>query len=111
MNRVPISPAAAALFRALVARAGLPPDRTLLSEVETVEWQSLTLAGERHRIGMRLAGPGAGTAAGCLCDGLEDAELPLPGGRFVADIALERPLERAADGSYEIHIEALTITG
>jgi hypothetical protein len=109
MNRLVIAPAAGALFRALVARAGLAPDRTLLTGVETVEWQSLTLNGERHRIGLRLTGPGAEAAATAMCDGLEDAELPMSRG-FVADIALERPLRRSTDGAYEIHIEALTIS-
>ena len=109
MNRLAIAPAAAALFRVLAARAGLAPDRTLLTGVETVEWQSLTLNGERHRIGLRLTGPGSEAAAIAMCDGLEDAELPMPRG-FVADIALERPIRRSVDGAYEIHIEALTIS-
>lgn len=109
MNRLAIAPAAAALFRVLVARAGLAPDRTLLIGVETVEWKSLTMDGERHRIGLRLTGPGADKAAAALCDGLEEAELPMPRG-FVADIALERPVRRSVDGAYEIHIEALTIS-
>jgi len=109
MNRLAIAPAAAALFRTLAARAGLTPDRTLLMSAETVGWQSLTLNGERHRIALRLTGPGAEGAAAVMCDGLEDAELPMPRG-FVADIALERPVRRSADGAYEIHIEALTIS-
>jgi hypothetical protein len=109
MNRLAIAPAAAALFRVLAGRAGLTPDHILLMGAETVEWQSLTLDGERHRIGLRLTGPGAEAAAAAMTDGLEDAELPIGRG-FVADIALERPVRRSADGAYEIHVEALTIS-
>jgi hypothetical protein len=108
VTRQPLAPAAIALFRLLAERAGLPPDRTLLSAVETVEWRSLTLSGERHLIGLRLTGADAARAAAALCDGLEDAELPMRG-LFVADIAVERPVKRSADGAFDIRIEALTI--
>lgn len=110
MNRL-LAPAAAALFRALARRAGMAADRTLLAEAETVEWHSLTLSGERHRLCLRLAGPEADQAARALADGIEDADLPLPGDLFVADIGLVGPPSKHPDGSINLTIEALTIGG
>ncbi|MGH6783265.1 MAG: hypothetical protein ACREBP_01430 [Sphingomicrobium sp.] len=104
-----MSPAAAALYRALVARAQLPRDQVLLTAIRTVDWQSLTLSGERHEIGLKLTGPGSDAAATTLCDGLDDAEFAIPG-LIVADIGLAGPPRPAAGGSIEISLEALTIT-
>ena len=103
-----LSPAAAGLLRALIARAGIDRDRILLTEFRSTDWQSLTFVGERHE--MRAAGARAGRrAAGvAVTDGLEDAEFSIPG-QIVADIALERPPIRNPDGSITLHIEALTI--
>jgi hypothetical protein len=42
MMRLAISPAAAALLRALIARACADRDRILLTEVHSTDWQSLT---------------------------------------------------------------------
>ncbi|MEO6434034.1 MAG: hypothetical protein ABIO29_08690 [Sphingomicrobium sp.] len=108
MKRLPMTNAAAAMFRALAARAGLIPDRTLLSAVSTTDWHSLTLEGERHRFALRLTGPTAQGAATALCDGIEDAEFVLSGW-IVADIAVERGPLVGDDGAVEIGIEALTI--
>lgn len=106
--RVPMSPAATALYRALVGRAKLPRDQVLLTAIRTVDWQSLTLAGERHEIGVRLIGADSHIAACALCDGLDDAEFAIPG-LIVADIGLVGSPRPAADGSVEISLEALTI--
>lgn len=106
--RVPMSPAAGALYRALVARAKAPRDQILLTAVRTVDWRSLTLSGERHEIELRLTGPGSRAAAQVLCDGLEEAEFAIPG-LIVADIGLAGSPRPAADGSVEISLEALTI--
>lgn len=108
MNRLPLTSSAAALFRALAARAGLPPDRALLSHITTTDWHSLTLDGERHRIALRLTGPDSKCATVRLCDEIEEAEFTLPGW-IVADIAIERGPLIAPDGAVEIGIEALTI--
>jgi len=108
MMRVQISPAAAALYRALVARAQSPREQVLLTSIRSVDWNSLTLSGERHELDLRLAGPGSATAAENLCNGLEEAEFAIPG-HIVADIALCGPPRQAADGSVEISLEALTI--
>lgn len=108
MMRVPISPAAAALYRSLVTRAHAPRDQVLLTSIRSVDWQSLTLSGERHEIEIRLVGPQASAAAGLICDGLADAEFALAG-LIVADIELVRSPRIAEDGSVEVSIIALTI--
>jgi len=107
MTRLPLSRAAAALLRALIARSGLDRDRILLSEGHSTDWQSLTFAGEQHRLLLRLVGPDAGVAGSRLLDGLEDAEFALPG-HLVADIRAEQRSE-AGDGSITIAVDALTI--
>lgn len=106
MTRLPMSSAAAALLRALVARTGVERDRILLSEVRSTDWQSLTFAGEQHRLVLHLVGPDAQSALLRLTEGLEDAEFSLPG-HIVADIRAEsRPLD---DRSITVAVEALTI--
>lgn len=107
MNRLALTAAAAALFRALAERAGISPDRTLLSAFATTDWHSLTLDGERHQLAIRLTGPTAQPAATAMCNGLEEAEFAIPGW-IVADITLQS-VARRGDGSVEIEIEALTI--
>lgn len=108
MMRVAISPAAAALYRALVERSRIPRDRVLMSNIRSVDWQSLTLSGERHEIHIRLVGGNAAAAGARLCDGLAEAEFSLAG-LIVADIWVVGVPRPAADGSVEIEIEALTI--
>jgi hypothetical protein len=103
-----LSPAASALLRALIARAGVPRDRILLSDWRSVDWQSLTLAGERHHVRLRVAGPHSAAAARRMTVGLEDAEFSIPG-QIVADIVVSGEPERIADGSTRVAIEALTI--
>jgi hypothetical protein len=106
--RLPMSPAASALLRALLARAEVGRDRILLIEWRSTDWQSLTLIGERHNIRLRVPGPDALEVALKLVDGLEEAEFTIPG-QIVADIALTEPFHPCGDGSIEIGIEALTI--
>lgn len=108
MKRVAISPAASALLRAFSARAGIPRDRILLTDVRSRDWQSLTFAGERHVFELRLAGPDSGAAAARLCDGLEDAEFSIPG-QIVADISVAGAPTAEPDGSTTVTIEGLTI--
>jgi len=104
-----MSPAAAALLRVLSARAGIVRNRILLTDADSIDWQSLTFTGERHHIGLRIAGPDSRGAVRRMCAGLEDAEFSIPG-LLVADIGvLGTPIE-ARGGSTELTIEALTIS-
>ena len=108
MNKLPMSRAASALLRALIHRSGADQDRILLIEIQSVDWQSLTLTGERHVIHLRLPGPDADSVARSLTFGLDDAEFTLTG-LIVADIAVAGEPRRNADGSMTLSIEALTI--
>ena len=83
-----MSAAAAGLLRALLARAGEPRDRILLTEFRSVEWQSLTFVGERHQIALRDCRARMPTTIVAPADlGLEEAEFAIPG-HIVADIAV-----------------------
>jgi hypothetical protein len=108
MMKLVLSPAAAGLLRALLARAGIDRDRILLTEFRSVDWQSLTFVGERHEMELRIPGPGADQLCWRITAGLKEAEFAIPG-QIVADIALQRPAESNPDGSIDLSIEALTI--
>ena len=87
MMKLALSPAAAGLLRALVARAGTSRDRILLTEFRSVDWQSLTFIGERHEMELRIPPTEAHLIADRICDGIAEAEFALPG-QIVADISL-----------------------
>jgi hypothetical protein len=108
MNRLPLSSAAAALFRAILDRASLSRDRILLTHYRSVDWQSLTFVGERHEFGFRLPGPDADAVFARLTDGLGEAEFKLPR-HVLADIVLSSKPVRSDDGSLSFGIEALTL--
>ena len=108
MSGAPLSPAAALLLRSLLARAGLNPNRIFLSRFRSVDWQSLTFTGERHEIGLRLAGPDAAGALERLREGLSDAEWNLHG-HVIADIVIVGTTA-ADDGSIDVDLEALTLS-
>jgi len=108
MMKLALSPAAAGLLRALLARAGIDRDRILLTEFRSTDWQSLTFVGERHEMELRIPGPDADHLCGRITKGMEDAEFAIPG-QIVADIGLQRPAQFNTDGSISIFIEALTI--
>src|SRR3954452_2741474 len=108
MTRIAMSPAASALLKCLIARARVPRDRILLTDVVSVDWRSLTFTGERHQFELRVTGPDSGVAVDRMCHGLEDADFSIPG-LIVADIAPIRTSARARDGSTSITIEALTV--
>jgi hypothetical protein len=109
MMKLALSPAAAGLLRALVARGGIDRDRILLTDFHSTDWQSLMFIGERHEMELRVPGPDAMQLAERLTRGLEDAEFSIPG-QIVADIGLKRPPASNSDGSVSLHIEALTIS-
>ena len=109
MMKLGLSPAAAGLLRALIARTGIDRDRILLSNYQSIDWQSLTFIGERHEIELRIPGPGADIIASRLTDGLAEAEFTVPG-QIVADIAIQSAPSHNSDGSMTLHLEALTIT-
>jgi hypothetical protein len=104
-----LSHAAAALVRALGARAGMGRDRILLTDVHSTDWRSLTFTGERHHIGLRVTGRDSGQAVARMCKGLEDAEFSIPG-IIVADLCLVGAPARTPRGDTELVIEALTVS-
>jgi hypothetical protein len=109
MMKIPMSPAAAALLRALLGRAGVSRERVLLTALHSVDWQSLTFVGERHEIALRVPGPDAAEIVDRLTADLENAEFHIPG-QIVADIMLKGdPQQDRADSAITIDIEALTI--
>jgi hypothetical protein len=108
MMRIAMSKAAAALFRAILARGEVARDRILLTDYRSTDWQSLTFIGERHQLGFRVPAPEAEAVALRICDGIEDAEFAIPG-QIVAEIVLIAPLSSADDGSVTFELEALTI--
>ncbi|HEY8593172.1 MAG TPA: hypothetical protein VIL42_09970 [Sphingomicrobium sp.] len=108
MMRLAMSPAASALLRALVARAEVEPDRILLSMVESVDWQSLTFTGERHKLNLRIIGADSDRVADRICAGLGEAEIRVPGA-ILADIARVGEAATQPDGSTDLMIEALTV--
>jgi hypothetical protein len=108
MNRIPMSNVAAALLRALIGRARVSRDRILLTDAESIDWQSLIFAGERHQLRLRIPGPDSRALLERICAGLENAEFSIPG-VIVADIAVAGTPSFALDGSTSITIEALTV--
>ena len=108
MVRIGMSAAASGLLRALIARAGVPRDRILLTDLLSDDWQSLTFVGERHQISLRIAGPHSNIVAQRLTNGLDEADFVIPG-QIVADIILVNGPEEAGDGSTRLSFEALTV--
>ena len=108
MRAIGLTPAAAALLGVVVARAGKLRNRVLLSDFRSTEWSSLTISGERHVFGLRLAAPDAAALFARVGAGLADAEFAIPG-LIVADIAVCGGPVRGTDGSLLMTIEALTV--
>ena len=106
--RLAMSPAAAGLLRALLARSGVDRNRILLTEFRSTDWQSLTFIGEQHKIRLRVTAPEASSIAAKLVNGLEGCEFSIPG-HVVADVALACDPEPQTDGSITLNIEALTV--
>lgn len=89
--------------RAALAECGCAPT---LAERTSRGWASVTFAGERHRLRLRLEGPAAAAAADAFAAGLDEREFRLRG-HVLADIALaRRDMHR---GAVELSLEALTV--
>lgn len=108
MLKLAMSPAASALLRSLIARACVPRNRILLSNVRSVDWQSLTFIGERHEFDLRIIPPESQAISDRICRGLLCAEFDLPG-QILADIAVRGHPRCTKDGAILLSIEALTI--
>ena len=108
MMKLAMSPAAAGLLRALLGRAGVEKNRILLSEFRSTDWCSLTFAGERHRIDLRIPGPGAAAVAEALTRDLPEVEFAIPR-QIVAEIGVDGAMVEHPDGAISLTIEALTI--
>lgn len=108
MKRLPMSRAAAALLRSVLNRAGTESGRILLTDARSVDWQSLTFIGERHRFSLAVAGADAERLFEHVTSGLAEAEFHIPG-QLVADICVAGEPERRDDGSIAFTIEALTV--
>jgi hypothetical protein len=108
MNRPRMTAYANVLLRLLLQRAGEDCNRIFLSEWTTVEWNSLTLDGERHSARFTIGGPDPLRFAALWLAGLSEAEFAMTRG-FVADIeVVGRPTLRE-DGMAEVEIAALTL--
>jgi len=70
-------------------------------------WASITFAGERHRLGLCLPGPGAEAAVETFLDGLAERDFALRG-HILADIEAVS-VACDADGQMRLQIEALTV--
>jgi len=108
MMKLAMSAAAAGLLRALLLRVGVDRNRILLTDFRSTDWRSLTFAGERHRIDLRVPGPRAAEVAELLTRDLGEADFSIPG-QIVADIAVEGAMIEHPDGAISLTVEALTI--
>lgn len=108
MNRPRMTAYATALLRCLLQRAGEDRNRINLSHWSTVDWQSLTLQGERHEATFVLSGGDALAFAGLWLAEFEHAEFGLPRG-FVADIEIRHGPTLREDGAVEVELGALTL--
>jgi len=108
MNRLPMSKAGAALLRALLSRALAEPDRILLTDYRSSDWQSLTFVGERHEMRFRVPGPDAQKTYDAMTGNLGEDEFAIPR-QILADIAVFGAPTHEADGSISVGLEALTI--
>ena len=108
MNRPRLTAYANVLLRLLLQRAGEQCNRIFLSEWTTVEWNSLTLDGERHSATFTVGGAEPLRFAALWLAGLSEAEFNLPRG-FVADIEVISGPTLRDDGMAVVEIAALTL--
>ena len=108
MNRPKMTSYARVLLRLLLQRAGEDCNRVFLIDWTTVEWNSLTLDGERHTATFAIAGPEPLRFASLWLAGLSEAEFEMPRGFVAAIEVIGRPTLRD-DGKVEMEIAALTL--
>jgi hypothetical protein len=99
---------AAALARALRVNFVKFSGRFEIEELTSRPWASATFSGARHRLILRLEGPGAGAAADGFLDGLAERDFEL-NGHVLADIALARDSREDGDDRVRLTLEALTV--
>ena len=107
MMRLTMSRTAAALLRALLARADAPAGVLRLVAYQATEWRALTLDGERHIYHLSLDGGADQAIVARLLDALDEHEFAI-GNSFVADIIGKRG-DHSPGEATSLLIEALTI--
>lgn len=104
------------MWKALIMDAGnalrraigaIAPSASVVEEISSRSWASITFTGARHRIVLRLDGAGANEAADRLFENLKVAEFELRG-HVVADIGVVAR-EIAPNDGVRLTIEALTV--
>jgi len=100
-----IRDATSALLLALAAVLERP-GRVVIEEIVSRSWASVTFAGARHELALRIEGEGAEVAAARFVAGLHAAEFSLDG-HILADIALVE--EERRPGLARLRLEALTV--
>ena len=79
-------------------------------EVESLDsrrWTSITFAGERHRLGLRIAAPSR-SAGDTIDDRLANAELDIPG-HVLVDLAVTAVERDGLDGTLRLDLQAVTL--
>lgn len=100
--------AAEALARALRKELARFAGTLEIEEIASRRWASITFTGARHRLALRLTGPGARAAADAFLDGLGEREFDLKG-HIVADIALKGGVAEEGEDAVRLTLEALTV--
>lgn len=77
-----------------------------VGDIVSRPWAGIDCSGERHRLELVFAGPGARAAADAFLDGLEEREFPLRG-HILIDIACVADT-RGGDG-VRLTLEALSV--
>jgi hypothetical protein len=100
--------AAEALARSLRGQFAGFAGAVEIDEIASRRWASITFTGARHRLSLRLAGPGARAAADAFLDELGEREFELKG-HVVADIALKDKVVEEGEEAVRLTLEALTV--
>jgi hypothetical protein len=103
-----IEDAATALLRALWAQFTGFDGLFRVDELTSRGWASVTFTGARHRVAFSLVGAGAGTAADCFLQRMEDSDFDLRG-HILADIALTSEERDPSGEQVQLRLEALTV--